>query len=268
MENLKNEKKENIIQDEKVKNKKNPLVSVIITMYNTERYLSNSINSLLNQTYKNIEIILVDDKSTDRTKKVAEIFVKNYPDKVRLLCNDKNYGAYISTNRGIIESKGKYITKLDSDDMYFKNKIELQVNELEKYKNYIACSCLVSRIHYITKKVISKCRYDIGFMFRRCVFDKIGYFDSVRFGADSEFIHRLETVYGRTKIKNLNKVLYVALLRPNSLTTSRITHQKSDLRRIYTNLFKYWHKNSKNLYIQFPQKIRPFAVPLPFIKKY
>ena len=135
MENLKDEKKENIIQDEKVEIKKNPLVSVIITMYNTERYLSNSINSLLNQTYKNIEIILVDDKSTDKTKKVAEIFVKNYPDKVRLLCNDRNYGTYISTNRGIIESKGKYIARHDAGDFSLENRFLEQIKFLKNNLN-------------------------------------------------------------------------------------------------------------------------------------
>lgn len=246
---------------------KEPLVSVIITMYNVENYLMNSVNSVLNQTYKNIEIILVDDKSIDRTNNVAKIFVKNYPDKIKLLCNDKNYGTYISSNCGILEAKGEYITKLDSDDIYSKNKIKLQVNELEKNKNLIACCCKMNRIHYITKNVMSSRLSECTYMFRNSIFEKIGYFDSVRFGADTEFIYRLKKVYGNNKIKNINKVLYIALMRPNSLTTSRISHQKSDLRRVYTNLFKSWHKNNKKLYIEFPQKKRPFMVPLPFIKK-
>lgn len=246
---------------------KEPLVSVIITMYNTERYLSNSVNSVLNQSYKNIEIILVDDKSTDKTIGVAKIFVKNYPKKIKLLCNDRNYGTYISSNLGILASKGEYITKLDSDDIYVKNKIELQVNELEKNKNLIACYCKMNRIHYTTKQVMSSRLSECTYIFRKSIFKKIGYFDSIRFGADTEFIYRLKKVYGSNKIKNINKVLYIALMRPNSLTTSRITHQKSDLRRIYTDLFKSWHKKSNKLYIEFPQKKRPFIVPLPFIKK-
>ena len=91
-------------------------VSVIVRVYNTERYLSSCLNSLVNQSLKDLEIIAVDDNSTDNSLKVLKEYESKYPEKIIVLHNEKNYGQSFSRNLGISMAKGEYIGFLDSDD--------------------------------------------------------------------------------------------------------------------------------------------------------
>ena len=114
----------------------NPLVSIIIPVYNGENYIKYSIESALNQTYKNIEIIVVNDGSKDKTEDIA----KSYGDKIRYYYKD-NGGVASALNLGIKEAKGEYISWLSHDDIYYPNKIERQIEELENIdKNTILYS--------------------------------------------------------------------------------------------------------------------------------
>ena len=108
----------------------NPLVSIIIPVYNGEDYINDSIKSALEQTYKNIEIIVIDDGSTDKTKKICESF-KN---KIKYIFKE-NGGVSTALNLGIKESKGEYISWLSHDDLYKPSKIELEIKELVKCPN-------------------------------------------------------------------------------------------------------------------------------------
>jgi glycosyltransferase involved in cell wall biosynthesis len=114
---------------------KNNLASVIIVNFNNASLLKESIKSILNQTYKNIEIIVVDDKSTDDSlKKLQE-----YKNKIVIIKNKKktNQGSYNQINsyyNGFLKSKGKYLFFLDSDDYFKINKIKYLVNEFKKKK--------------------------------------------------------------------------------------------------------------------------------------
>lgn len=92
-----------------------PRVSVIIPAYNTEKYVDQSIKSALEQTVKNIEVIVVDDGSTDATQEIIKSFSDN---RIRLIVNDCNRGLRYSLNRAIREAKGEWIALLDSDDWY------------------------------------------------------------------------------------------------------------------------------------------------------
>lgn len=104
-----------------------PLVSVIIPSYNSARWLPDTITSILNQTYKNIEIIVVDDGSTDNTYEV----VSHFKDVIYLK-NDINCGECITSGRGFKAAKGDYLCRLSSDDMYINQyKIEHQVKIME-----------------------------------------------------------------------------------------------------------------------------------------
>ena len=114
-------------------NKASPLVSIIIPTFNSEATIERCIKSAINQTYSNIEIIIIDDFSTDKTlEKINNFKLKN----LKIICNHRNLGPSICRNKGIIKSKGEYISILDSDDFIFPNKIELQVNFLEKNNDY------------------------------------------------------------------------------------------------------------------------------------
>ena len=118
----------------------NDLVSIIMPSYNTGKFIAESINSVLNQTYKNWELIIVDDCSTDNTDSV----VKNFQDtRIRYFKNEVNSGAAISRNKALREAKGRWIAFLDSDDLWMPEKLEKQIAFMEQngysfsYTNYI-----------------------------------------------------------------------------------------------------------------------------------
>ena len=110
----------------------NPLVSIIMPSYKRKPLLvERAINSLVNQSYKNIEIILVDDNAKEEHKQYRldlELMVKRLNISfLKYIQNDKNLGGSLSRNNGIFNSTGEYITFLDDDDMYEANKIENQI---------------------------------------------------------------------------------------------------------------------------------------------
>ncbi len=111
-----------------------PLVSVIIPLYNSEKYIADTLKSVLNQTYKNIEILVIDDGSKDDSLNVAKTF-ENLNVKI---FSQSNKGASAARNYGLREAKGKYIQFLDADDLLSTNKIKSQVSLLEKDNSRVA----------------------------------------------------------------------------------------------------------------------------------
>jgi len=105
-----------------------PLVSIIIPTYNRAKYIKKAIHSCLNQSYKNIEVLVIDDCSPDNTKEVIES-IKD--DRIKYFKNEKNSWSCFSRNHWIKKAKGDYINFLDDDDELLENKIKLQ---LEKFK--------------------------------------------------------------------------------------------------------------------------------------
>lgn len=99
-------------------------------MYNSEAFISETINSVINQTYISWELILIDDFSEDNTLKIITPFLEKYQN-IRLLKNSKNEGAAITRNKGIEAAKGDYIAFLDSDDLWKPNKLETQISFME-----------------------------------------------------------------------------------------------------------------------------------------
>ena len=110
------------------------LVSIIMPSYNTEKYISESIESVVAQTYKKWELIIVDDCSNDLTIEVVKKYLKDYSN-IFFIQLKKNSGAAVARNKGIEQAKGEYIAFLDSDDLWEKNKLEYQINFM-KDNNY------------------------------------------------------------------------------------------------------------------------------------
>ncbi len=111
------------------------LISVIIPYYRKKDYISKTINSVLRQTYKNIEIIIIyDDKKKEELKLIKKIV--NLDKRIHLIINKSSLGAGLSRNKGIKKSKGKYIGFLDADDLWRPNKIKYQLNFMKR-KNYL-----------------------------------------------------------------------------------------------------------------------------------
>lgn len=109
-----------------------PLVSIIIPVYNTEKYLEQCLDSIIYQTYKEIEIVLVDDGSTDGSYKICEEYACN--DKRIKLYRQKNTGQAAARNNGIFHSNGEYILYADSDDYVNLNYVESLVSIAQEYK--------------------------------------------------------------------------------------------------------------------------------------
>lgn len=109
----------------------NDLVSIITPSYNTARYIGETIESVLSQTYRNWEMIIVDDCSQDDTDDVIKRYLND--ERIRYIKNEKNFGAAISRNRALMEARGKWIAFLDSDDLWFPEKLERQIKFMEQY---------------------------------------------------------------------------------------------------------------------------------------
>jgi glycosyltransferase involved in cell wall biosynthesis len=106
-----------------------PLISVVMPVFNTEKYVAQAITSVLNQTYRPIEIICINDGSTDATKRVLESF----GDSIIFVDSKENGGIGMARNKGIHMVKGEYLAFMDADDIWKPEKLALQINQL--YKN-------------------------------------------------------------------------------------------------------------------------------------
>lgn len=111
------------------------LVSVIMPSYNTEKYILDSICSVQTQTYKDWELIIVDDCSTDNTLEIVRKHIEETKDtRIRLLVNEKNSGAAVARNYALREAKGRWIAFLDSDDLWLPEKLERQIRFMKENK--------------------------------------------------------------------------------------------------------------------------------------
>lgn len=110
---------------------KEPLISVIMSEYNTnEQLLRNSINSIIKQTYKNFELIIIDDSGIDALNKVSDVLEDV---RIKIYKNEKNMGLVYSLNKALELAKGKYIARMDTDDISYNNRLEVEVKYLEEH---------------------------------------------------------------------------------------------------------------------------------------
>lgn len=132
-----------------------PLVSIITPCYNSEGFIAETINSVISQDYKQWELIIVDDKSTDETCKIVENFMQLHRN-IRLIQLENNGGVANARNVGLKETNGKYIAFLDSDDVWLKEKLSKQVAYMEE-KSLPMSFCAYNRINeqgdIISKKI-------------------------------------------------------------------------------------------------------------------
>jgi|GEM_PF-6555385 len=197
----------------------NPKVSIIVPVYNKEPYIRACILSLINQTYQNMEIIIVEDRSTDRSWEILQEF-KDYP-KVRLYQNETNLKCYRNRNKGLALATGDIIGFQDGDDYSLSTRIEKQVKFMFDHDLLVSsCEMLRSHIEVIDhdkdQVIINKAmelrihktdgQYDtccrihfeyITFLFDRLIFEKIGTYLEYPKGMDMEFPERI--LYYTTK---------------------------------------------------------------------
>ena len=117
----------------------NPLVSILIATYNSENFIKETLDSVLNQTYKNLEIVLCDDASSDNTVNILKEYQKK-DERVKIIQNNKNLGISLNMNNGSRQCNGKYIAILDGDDWAYPYRIEEQVKLMEENPKVVLCS--------------------------------------------------------------------------------------------------------------------------------
>ncbi len=236
------------------------LVSVIMPVYNSQNYLTDAIESVLNQTYKNFEFIIIDDYSTDRSWEI----IKKYSDndkRIKKFRNKKNLGIAKTRNKGfkLVKKNSKYYAIFDSDDILTPNRIEEQVKFLEKNENYALIGSHIIIIdndgkeigirRYKTNNLDIKKRMffynpiaQSAVMIRASVLEEVGYYDENYSGCeDYDLWLRVAEKY---KIANINKPLVKYRISPTQFKTTRL----KETLRMTINIQKKWlsKKNSFN----------------------
>ena len=116
-----------------MKNTNAPAISVIIPMYNVEKYIGECLDSIFMQTFQDFEVVVVDDCSTDNSRQVAESYLEKFGGRLKVYGNTKNLGASASRNNGLMLSRGKYVYYLDSDDMLLLTGLEEMYKTAEEF---------------------------------------------------------------------------------------------------------------------------------------
>lgn len=174
-----------------------PLVSVIIPTYNSSETISECINSVLIQTYTNIEIVVIDDGSVDTTVDILSDFLVNNENRIILL-SQKNSGPSVARNNGILHAKGDYIAFLDSDDAWYPEKIEKQVKLYLEYKDLILLGSLYSignkvfrtnvlpdiKEVYLTSLIFKNCFVTSTVMCPRIMFQNYNFNENQKYSED------------------------------------------------------------------------------------
>lgn len=250
-----------------------PLVSVIMPAYNSAQTIGVSLNSILNQTWKNLEVIVVDDCSADKTADVVKEFM-NKDKRVSLVVNQTNSGAYFSRNTALKKSRGELVTVLDADDWCHPDKIALQVKDLQENPEAMGNVSYLSRasddLVFIRKgspRSLTQLNTSSLLLRKKRLLDTFGYWDSVRFSADSELYFRIKRTLGEDSIRELPQVpLSFARQSDTSLTGSGpfgLEGFPKGARKLYRELYNLYQQEGGDIKYSFPMKERPFYAPKP-----
>lgn len=178
----------------RIRKKPKPLVSIILPAYNREKYIEKAVRSVLNQTYRNIELIIIDDESTDKTPKmISELSGKE--SRIIILTNKTNLGLVRTLNKGIKMAHGKYIARLDDEDFWCDTKkLEKQVDFLEKNIEYALVGGGAIKIDKKEREIMRYLLFEndedirksilvdnafahVTVLFRRDIWEKVGGYD-------------------------------------------------------------------------------------------
>jgi len=213
----------------------NPKISVVMSVYNGEKHLRESIESILNQTSTDFEFIIVNDGSTDASPQI----IKSYDDaRTRIINNKKNIGLTKSLNKAIKEARGEYIARQDADDISLPNRLELQLEFLEKHPEVALLGTgiyvinengdeIEKRImHPNPKKSLLKGNRFIhgSVMFRKSVIDELGaYNETLKYSQDYELWLRMSKKYN---VRNLTAPLYKLRMHRGSILSKKVEEQQ------------------------------------------
>jgi tetratricopeptide (TPR) repeat protein len=225
-----------------------PLVSIVISAFQAEATLGMALRSVLAQSWRNIEVIVVDDASTDGTARIIADAAAGDP-RVRPLRQDRNGGTYAARNRAIAAAHGDFVTFHDSDDWMHPRRIETEVAAFAR-PSLMAVESQSFRMDSGGRATIKPFGVPVYanpsfLMFRAGALRRLGAYDHVRASADMEMSWRARLVFGRDAIATLPQVLMVGSARAGSLTTAPATgfdmFGYSAVRLVYHEAWGSWH---------------------------
>lgn len=225
-------------------------VSIIVTAYNAKDTIQTCIESLLNQTYANLEIIIINDNSDDDTLYIIQTLAKQ-DNRIKWIDLPKNTGTFVAKSIGVMYATGEFLTCQDADDFAHPQKIAIQVEPLLNDEHLIATTSYWLRIdndgYFYARQYYPFLRQNPASpLFRRQkVQDEIGLWHITRTGADSEFWARLKLYYGNDRVLPIKQPLTFASHRKDSLMNSDkfgIHNKTSALTRLdYWENWHFWH---------------------------
>lgn len=246
-----------------------PLVSVIVPVHDAAATLGQALAGLLAQDWRALEIVVVDDASTDDSVAIAEA---TGDDRVRVLRRPRNQGAYPARNAGLAAARGALITVHDADDWSHPSKIRLQAEALLGRPGAMASVSHWARLDDDLGPALWRIetgwvhRNVSSLMIRAGLRDTLGYWDRVRVNADTEYYYRIFATYGPEAVIEVRPGLPLAFGRtsPTALTMRPETHlitQFGGPRRDYLDAARVWHGSGARLYLPERPERRPFEAP-------
>lgn len=248
-----------------------PKVSVVMTSHNSAEYIRYAISSVLDQSYKNIELHVVDDCSSDNSCDIVMQFAHE-DTRVKLHRTQSNVGTYVAKNSAIDECAGTYITFHDSDDWMHPERIARYVKKMGSDPNLVCVTSDWVRLDWEGRAILRKTG---GFshlnpastMYTAAALQRHGRFDEVRAGADSELMWRIRRNEGQGCISHLKEPLGFGLHRDDSLTMNSVTgfdeNRYSRVRLVYWESWSAWHlkKIARQKPIRLRRGVREFPAP-------
>ena len=239
-----------------------PKVSIIVPVYNVERYIVRSMDSLVNQTLKDIEIIVVNDGSTDNSKKLIEIYQKKYPNKIKLV-DKKNGGLSDARNYGIPHATGEYIAFLDSDDYVELDTYEKMYNKAkEDDSDLVECDFIweypdrkkvdTGKIYNNKKEMLTYARVVAwNKLIKRSLIEehKMEFPKGLRY-EDVEFFYKMVPYYNKVSFVKAPLIHYIQ--RSSSISNTQNERTK-EIFTIMDNVIKYYKEN--NLYEEYKTEL-------------
>jgi glycosyltransferase involved in cell wall biosynthesis len=217
---------------------KNPKVTVLMPVYNGEKYLDEAIDSILGQTFKDFEFLIVNDGSTDKTGEI----LKSYNDlRIKIINNEKNIGLTKSLNKGLKSARGEYIARQDADDISMPERLEKEVEFLEMHQDYAVVGTFAkiinenSKILYFLERPVEdskirevfkkdNCIIHGSSMIRKACLSEIGFYNELMLRSqDYELWLRLSKKY---RFANIAKYLYMWRKHNENIEAKFIGEQK------------------------------------------
>ena len=225
----------------------NPRITVLMSVYNGEKYLREAIDSILNQTFKDLEFLIINDGSTDKT---AEILQSYQDPRIKIINNQKNIGLTKSLNKGLKLAKGEYIARMDADDISYQDRLQVQydylknnpevdlvgswndvIDDIGNTISFWKCNYSSEDIYYILN--FRNCLTHCSLLFRKeLVVNNGGYNETMKNAQDYELWSRISKI---AKIYQIQEPLVKWRMNSNVISTKKKNNQVKTINTIVKN---------------------------------